>query len=189
MSAKKVYLAGCLFDLRHLAGNAMLAEEIKKCSNGRYDVYLPQDYEPESLGAKAIRDSDFEGLLNCEAAIFQYDGTELDSGTVVEFMTAKFADLPSVLLRTDFRKGGDRNEDPWNLMSSFYPRTASLVVDAMHLYVECEHERLGGVKASEMAIRKLAELAVARLDEVCALPPVPVEGVERREALERLLGM
>ncbi|EDY84444.1 hypothetical protein VDG1235_4075 [Verrucomicrobiia bacterium DG1235] len=189
MDTKKVYLAGCLFDLRHLAGNAMLGEQIESRSNGRYGVYLPQDYEPESLGAKAIRDSDFEGLLDCQAAVIQYDGTELDSGTVVEFMAAKFADIPCVLLRTDFRKGGDRNDDPWNLMCSFYPRSVSLVVDAMHLYVECGHAEIGGVKASENAIERLAELVVGKLDEVVAMDPVAVEGVDRNVALRRLLGM
>lgn len=189
MEPKSIYLAGCLFDLRHLAGNALLGEAIEKVSKGRYKVYLPQDYEPESLGAKAIRDSDLKALLDCDLALFQFDGTELDSGTVVEFMTAKFADLPSVLLRTDFRKGGDRNEDPWNLMCSFYPRTASLVVDGMHMYVDSGHEKLGGVKAASLALQALAEKVVAKLDEVSALPPVQIEGASRREEIERLLGL
>lgn len=189
MDTKRVYLAGCLFDLRHLAGNAMLGEQISNKSDGRYEVYLPQDYEPESLGAKAIRDSDFKGLLDCDAAVIQYDGTELDSGTVVEFMAAKFADIPCVLLRTDFRRGGDRNEDPWNLMCSFYPRSVSLVVDAMHLYVDCGHDKLGGVKASGVAFERLGALVVKTLDEVVALPPVSVEGTNSREDLEKLLGM
>ncbi len=167
----------------------MLGEQIEVISNGAYRMYLPQDYEPESLGAKAIRDSDFEGLLDCDAAVFQYDGTELDSGTVVEFMAAKFADIPCVLLRTDFRRGGDRNEDPWNLMCSFYPRTVSLVVDAMHLYVENGHAEFGGVKASQNAIAKLGQLVVDKLDEVVAQPKVPVDGQDRRADLEKLLGM
>lgn len=189
MDSKKVYLAGCLFDLRHLAGNAMLGEQIVALSEGRYSVYLPQDYEPEHLGAKAIRDSDFEGLLSCQAAVFQFDGTELDSGTVAEFMAAKFADIPAVLLRTDFRRGGDRNEDPWNLMCSFYPRSVSLVVDAMHLYSESGHEKVGGVEASRIATERLAQGVVDKLDEVVSLPAVDLGGVDRDEALRRLLGM
>lgn len=188
-TTKTVYLAGCLFDLRHLAGNAMLGAEVEKRSGGRYKVYLPQDHEPDGFDAKAIRDSDFKGLLSCDAAIFQYDGTELDSGTVVEFMTAKFADIPSVLLRTDFRKGGDRNEDPWNLMCSFYPRTVSLVVDAMQLYVDHGHAIEGGVKASELAIASLGELVVAKLDEAVGMEPVAVDGLGRDLALRRLLGL
>ncbi|MDQ8180061.1 nucleoside 2-deoxyribosyltransferase [Pelagicoccus sp. SDUM812005] len=189
MDTKKVYLAGGLFDLRQLAGNAQLAECLESSSEGRYKVYLPQDYEPESLEAKAIRDSDFRGVLDCDAAVFQFDGTELDSGTVAEFMAAKFADIPAVALRTDFRRGGDRNEEPWNLMCSFYPRTVSLVVDAMQLYVESGHASFGGVEASRKATQRLAELLLGKLDEVVSLPPVAVEGANRREDLERLLGM
>jgi hypothetical protein len=40
---------------------------------------------------------------------------------VVEFMLAKFADIPSVLLRTDIRAGGDYRDEPWNLMTSYFP--------------------------------------------------------------------
>ncbi len=189
MDTKRVYLAGCLFDLRHLAGNALLGAHIAECSGGRYSMYLPQDYEPESLDAKSIRDSDFRGLLGCDAAIFQYDGTELDSGTVVEFMAAKFADIPCVLLRTDFRRGGDRNEEPWNLMCSFYPRTVSLVVDAMQLYVENGHGEVGGVEASTRAFAQLGMRVVEKLDEVLALHPVALGGESRRADLEKLLGM
>jgi nucleoside 2-deoxyribosyltransferase len=189
MNRKKVYLAGGLFDLRHLAGNAKLGEQVGVQSGGRYEAYLPQDYEPESLDAKAIRDSDFKGLLNCDAAIFQYDGTELDSGTVVEFMAAKFADIPSLLLRTDFRRGGDRNEEPWNLMCSFYPRTVSLVADAMHLYVESGHEQCGGVLAADKAFATLGKRVVEKLDEVMAMAPVDLQGISRREGLEKLLGI
>lgn len=189
MGSGRVYLAGSLFDLRHLAGNAMLGAQISFQSQGRYEAYLPQDYEPESLEAKAIRDSDFLGLLDCQAAVFQYDGTELDSGTVVEFMAAKFADIPCVLLRTDFRKGGDRNEEPWNLMCSFYPRTVTLVVDAMDLYSDCGNGERGGVQASALAMERLGSLVVGKLDEAIAMPPVSIEGMERREALHRLLGI
>lgn len=189
MDTKRVYLAGCLFDLRHLAGNALLGEQIEKCSGARYEMYLPQDYEPESLDAKSIRDSDFRGLLDSDAAVFQFDGTELDSGTVVEFMAAKFADIPSVLLRTDFRKGGDRNEEPWNLMCSFYPRSVSLVVDAIDLYANGSAAGADGVKASVGAMQRLAEMLVAKLDEVRAMPPVAVTGEDRREDLDKLLGI
>jgi len=187
--ARQVYLAGCLFDLRHLAGNAILGGHIERASQGRYSVYLPQDYEPESLDAKAIRDSDLRALLQSELAIFQFDGPELDSGTVVEFMTAKFADIPSVLVRTDFRKGGDRNEEPWNLMCSFYPRTEVLVADGIALYSQFDHLRVGAVKAAERAIEGLALKVVAKLDAAAAREPVATEGLSTRSALERLLGL
>lgn len=182
-----VYLAGGLFDLRQLAGNAQLARAIETVSEGRYGVYLPQDYEPDSLDAKSIRDGDFEGLLSCEAAVFQFDGTELDSGTVAEFMAAKFADIPAVLLRTDFRRGGDRNAEPWNLMCSFYPRTESIVVDGMGQYV--------GVGKSEGCgeanpFLEVAGLVVVALDRVVATEAVVVSpDLDRKEQLKELLGI
>jgi len=42
-------------------------------------------------------------LLNCDLALFNFDGPELDLGTVVEFLFAKFADIPALILRMDFR--------------------------------------------------------------------------------------
>jgi len=53
---------------------------------------------------------------------------------MAEFMLAKFADIPTVLLRTDFRKAGDNPHDPWNLMLSDYPRTEKVVLNAMDVY-------------------------------------------------------
>ena len=46
-------------------------------------------------------------FVGCDLCILNYDGPELDSGTVVEFMVSKFADIPSVIVRTDFRNAGD----------------------------------------------------------------------------------
>ncbi len=91
----------------HLLGNVALAQAIKHVSNGRYEAVLPQDLEVTNKRGKAIRDFDILTLLSCDLALFHFDGTELDSGTVAEFMLAKFADIPTVLLRTDFRKAGD----------------------------------------------------------------------------------
>ena len=55
----------------------------------------------------------------------------LDSGTVVEFVYAKLLDIPAVILRTDFRGGGDQDTDgdAWNLMVSFYPRTRNVTLE------------------------------------------------------------
>ena len=167
----RVYLAGELFDAKHLAGNVLLAEAIEAESNGRFRVVLPQDLELPSMEPKTIRDEDFKALLDCDAAIFQFDGCDLDSGTVAEFMAAKFADIPSVLLRTDFRRGGDRNEQPWNLMCSFYPRTKSLVVDAMGAYAEARNRGVeGGRGCVDSAMADVARGVVERLDACMALP-------------------
>ncbi len=131
-----IYFAGELFTHKDLAGNAMLAEAIAELSDHRYCSVLPQNFEQREQEAKRIRDQDLLNLLESDLALFCFDGTELDSGTVVEFMTAKFADIPSVVLRTDYRSksSGDQVDFPWNLMASFYPRCEVEVIDAMGIY-------------------------------------------------------
>jgi nucleoside 2-deoxyribosyltransferase len=129
-----VYFGGELFSLKHLIGNAWLAEAIYEKSHGRYRCLLPQDLLPPGRTGRGIRDQNFRGLLACDLALFNYDGTDLDSGTVVEFMFAKFADIPSVLLRSDIRNGGDFKHEPWNLMSSYFPRTLNVLVPSLHAY-------------------------------------------------------
>lgn len=129
-----VYFGGELFSLKHMIGNAYLAEAIYEKSHGKYLCMLPQNLEQRGNTARSIRDQDLRTLLACDLGLFNYDGPELDSGTVVEFLFAKFADIPAVILRSDFRSGGDQRGDPWNLMSSFYPRTASVILDSLGLY-------------------------------------------------------
>lgn len=128
------YFAGELFDAKHLMGNAYLASEILNTSNGKFRPILPQDLEQRSLHPHDIRDEDILALLEADLALFHFDGSELDSGTVVEFMLAKFSDIPSVILRSDFRASGDQLDHPWNLMVSFYPRTEVVIVDALRSY-------------------------------------------------------
>lgn len=107
-----------------------------------------------------IRDADISALLSCDLALFNYDGCELDSGTVVEFMFAKFADIPSVLLRTDFRAGGDSGENPWNLMTSYYPRTETLVLDAAKIYASCDRDyRKAATEIAGKVVEKLEFLS------------------------------
>jgi nucleoside 2-deoxyribosyltransferase len=164
----QIYFAGELFSTKHLLGNLALAQCIERLSEGRHRCYLPQDLEQRDTTPRAIRDQDIRVLWSCDLAIFNYDGPELDSGTVVEFMLAKAADIPSVLLRTDFRGGGDQGtgQDAWNLMSSFYPRTRSLQVNAMALYKEA---RAAG-DASAM-IETVAHEVLTALEAVLNEPP------------------
>lgn len=183
-----IYFGGELFSSKHLFGNAVLAEAIFKLSQGRYVPILPQNLEQREVTAQGVRDQDLRTLLECDLGLFNYDGPELDSGTVVEFMVAKFADLPSVLLRSDFRNGGDQQGgtgDAWNLMSSFYPRTRVVQLDSMALYKH--HFARGGQATSDPAallernesahagqsmITQIAQDVIAALDAVLAMPPV-----------------
>lgn len=184
-----VYFASELFSLKHLIGNAYLAEAIYEKSHGKYLCVLPQNIEQRSTTARAIRDSDLRTLLECDLGLFNYDGTELDSGTVVEFMFAKFADIPSVILRSDFRHGGDQKGDPWNLMSSFYPRTANVVVNSIGLYKGSMQRRLRSARRkpldeivrlagqhstadAQTMCEQIAAACVRALDKVVATEPV-----------------
>src|ERR1043166_7576498 len=130
-----VYLGGELFSLKHLIGNAWLAEAIYEKSHGRFRCVLPQDFlQLRGRSGRAIRDYNLRALVACDLALFNFDGSDLDSGTVVEFMYAKFSDMPAVLLRTDIRNAGDYHEEPWNLMASYFPRTASVIVPSLFDY-------------------------------------------------------
>jgi nucleoside 2-deoxyribosyltransferase len=177
-----VYFAGELFSAKHLYGNVLLAEEVYRLSEGRFVSVVPQNLEQRETTAHSIRDQDIRTCLSCDVGLFHYDGTELDSGTVVEFLFAKFADIPSVLLRTDFRKGGDQGNDPWNLMTSFFPRTEVVSLDAMAIYKEAFAENAAAAselletKAGSLAgaamTRTIAQKVIPALERVIALPPV-----------------
>src|SRR4051812_20661306 len=130
-----VYFAGELFSLKHLIGNAWLAEAIYEKSHGKFRCVLPQDFaELRGRSARRIRDYNLRALIACDLAVFNFDGSDLDSGTVVEFMFAKFADIPSLLLRSDIRQAGDYRDEPWNLMAGNFPRTTSVLVSSLFDY-------------------------------------------------------
>jgi nucleoside 2-deoxyribosyltransferase len=177
-----LYFAGELFSAKHLFGNAALAEAISQRSQRRYQSLLPQDLEQRNASAQSIRDQDIRALLACDIGLFNYDGPELDSGTVVEFLFAKFADIPSILLRTDFRNSGDqlKDGDPWNLMSSFFPRTRVITFHGMALYQQGlnpettppqpgESQRMAAARAM---IERMADEIVRTFDELISMPPV-----------------
>ena len=167
MSTKyTIYFAGELFDHKHLVGNALLAAHIERLSDGRYRCILPQDLEQTDSRAVDIRNQDLIGVASCDLALFNFDGTELDSGTVVEFMYAKMLDIPAVILRTDFRGGGDQDTDgdAWNLMASFYPRTRNLTLDAMAWYQEARRESDTAEDAGERYHDRIASAIIEQLD-------------------------
>jgi nucleoside 2-deoxyribosyltransferase len=185
-----VYFASELFSLKHLIGNAYLAEAIYEKSHGKYLCVLPQNIEQRRSTSRSIRDADIQALLGCDLGLFNYDGPELDSGTVVEFMFAKFADIPAVILRSDFRQGGDQKTDPWNLMTSLYPRTANVILSSIGLYKHAmqarlnasprsnpldEVVRLAGQHSSAVAqtmCEQIAAACVRALDRVVATEPL-----------------
>ena len=167
----KIYFAGDLFDSKDLAGNLLMADAVEQLSGGRYKVMLPQDGECEVIErtSQSIRDADFELLLSCDIIVANFDGTDLDSGTVVEFCFAKMVDMPALLLRTDFRNSGDHtlpDGEPWNLMCSHYPRTRVLHINAMQYYHDCRDTAAGKRDLLEKFYTKIAAKTVENLDAV-----------------------
>jgi nucleoside 2-deoxyribosyltransferase len=173
----RYYFGGELFSLKHLLGNVALAQAIKRVSDGKYEAVLPQDLEVSKKRGKAIRDVDILTLISCDLALFHFDGTELDSGTVAEFMLAKFADIPTVLLRTDFRKAGDSPHDPWNLMLSDYPRTEKVILNGMEVYTAARNTATrSGNEVSQKAtalfvLDGVASRVVESFNKVLSIPP------------------
>lgn len=170
----KIYFAGDLFDSKDLGGNVMLADAIDELSDGRYQVMLPQNGECEvsERTSQSIRDADFDLLFHCDVIVANFDGTDLDSGTVVEFCFAKMLDMPAVLLRTDFRNSGDAtlpDGDPWNLMCSHYPRTEVLHINGMVLYHDCKAKTETSAQRLVLYYRTIAEKVIAALDRTVAL--------------------
>ncbi len=67
---------------------------------------VPQNLEQATFRAVSIRNQDLKHVMTCDVALFNFDGTDLDSGTVVEYMFAKMLDIPSLIIRSDLRDSG-----------------------------------------------------------------------------------
>ncbi len=176
-----VYFGGELFSLKHLIGNAWLAEAIYEKSHGKYRCVLPQDFPVAGRSTRTIRDACIRSLVACDLALFSFDGSDLDSGTVVEFMIAKFADIPTVLVRSDVRHSGDTRAAPWNLMATGFPRCASVLLPSLPQYrgrllrrhtddavrLAAQH----GSAAAQLVCEQTAAQCVRALDRVAATEP------------------
>jgi len=183
-SSYAVYFAGELFNAKDLIGNAYLAEAIFDKSHGRFQCVLPQNIEHRRLTAQPVRDRNLRTLAACDLALFSFDGPEPDAGTVAEFLFAKFADIPAVLLHTDPRSRAAGHGGSWSLMCSFYPRTEHVILDALTLYRKFAKQRrlrlvdmhlLAGQHSSaaaQTACEVIAANAVRALDRVLREEPV-----------------
>jgi hypothetical protein len=181
-----VYFGGELLSLPHLIGNAWLAETIYEKSHGRFRSVLPQDSTAlRGASSRATRDASLRTLVACDLALFHLDGLAPDSAAVAEFMFAKFADIPAVLLRTDLRHFADRRTDPWMLAASCFPRTATVVVAGLPDYraalLRRQRRRLEPTlhlagqhssAAAQLLCEHIAAQCVRALDRVRTLEPV-----------------
>lgn len=182
-----IYFAGALFTHNDLTGNALLASYIERSSQGRYVCVLPQDLEQATVRAVDIRNQDLKQVMTCDLALFNFDGSDLDSGTVVEFMFAKFLDIPAVLVRSDFRTAGDqlKDGDPWNLMCSFYPRTRLVQFNAMAWYQQAIRAAPTLSEALPRLYERMATEITLHLDAVRDEPPLPKGDRQAIESLYR----
>lgn len=172
----KVYFGGPLFSIQELIGNEIFAKTINKVSEDRYEIVTPQRLLRREENQKAIRNSDLYELLSCDIALFNFNGEELDSGTVVEFMFAKFSDMPAVVLRTDYRDIDPKCET-WNLMAKYYPRTETIIVPAIDIFIK-------NGKDPQKTVNDIAIRVVSALDTAMKLKPT-LESAPDKESVNR----
>jgi len=164
----RVYLAGGLFTQHDLATNVSMKEAVWGLSNGRFELVLPQSKELRQLDrpdlAAYLRNADLRQLVQSDVLIARFDGPELDTGAVVEFMVAKMLGKPSVIIRTDSRHlTGDGLDDPYNLMVKNWPRSIVVHIDSLIDYVQKLAEARETLHENESDERILeAELAIVR---------------------------
>jgi nucleoside 2-deoxyribosyltransferase len=125
VSYMRIYLAGPLFTTAERDFNARLADRLRHLG---HEVWLPQEHEQRSAGAKEIFLKDIEGIDWAEAVVANMDGPDPDSGTCWECGYA-YGKKPVILFRTDFR-GAEPGKAPFNLMLT---ESAN-----QHLYVPAE---------------------------------------------------
>jgi len=183
--ALQIYFAGDIFDHKDLVGNALLARYIEQSSAGRYRCVLPQNLEQSSNRAVNIRNQDLVQVIQCDVALFNFDGDDLDSGTVVEFMLAKMLDIPALIVRSDFRSAGDQNKDgdDWNLMCSFFPRARNFQFNAMAWFQAAHADGDDILETLPKLYLSLSEQITAALDEVCDEPSLFGGDLNRARAL------
>ena len=116
-----IYLAGPLFTQAERAWNLGLAERLQAAG---HTVFLPQAEVSAiaSLHAATIFQGDVDGVRSADVVVAVVDGADADSGTSFEVGLAYALGIPVVLVRSDFRGGGDalpgQKLDSVNLMLS-----------------------------------------------------------------------
>lgn len=190
-----VYSAGGLFTQHELTTNVLLKQAVWDGSNGKFELVLPQSKELRDSDrpdiAAHIRNTDLLQVIKCDLMLARFDGVELDTGTVVEYMLAKFLGKPTVILRCDSRRLGSKHMDePYNLMIKNWPRTVEVHTDSLIHYARVildVREANGRGKAYQKAIENeletvqrgvtnLAEKIIVGLEQVVQMSsPYPPE--------------
>lgn len=134
-----VYFAGGLFTQGELVTNILIKEAVWRLSSGKFQFHLPQSRELQVLDRPDvdahIKNVDLMEVMKADILLARFDGTDLDSGTVVEFVMAKSLGKPAVILRSDFRGlNGTGRTDPYNLMLKNWPRTVDVHLDSFAIW-------------------------------------------------------
>jgi len=108
----KIYLAGPLFSSAEREWNQRLAGLLRQFG---HEVFLPQEEEPRELSARAIFETDRQGIDDADVVVAVMDGPDPDAGTAWECGYA-YGKKPIVLIRTDFRRLGRKGLGPYNPM-------------------------------------------------------------------------
>jgi len=110
-----IYAAGGMFTQHELATNVFIKEAVWRLSKGRFELLLPQSKELRESEmtdlAAFIRNADLYQVIKADMLIARFDGLELDTGTVIEFMWAKILGKPTVILRCDSRRSSSADLD------------------------------------------------------------------------------
>lgn len=196
----QIYCAGGLFTQDELTTNILLKEAVWRLSGGKFQLFLPQSREIQELEQPNVeaylRNTDLLEVVRSDILLARFEGLGLDSGTVLEFTTAKYLGKPALILRTDFRRvdfGGLC--DPYNLMVKNWPRTVEVQLHSFALWADlfvqerqgqADSELMGGLLEAELgtlqkSADEVARLVIDGLEEVIRLEsPYPPQ---YREAL------
>lgn len=157
-SVKTWYFAGPLFSLQQIVGNDQLVASIERQSMGKYKFSVPQKLEQKQHdNSAAIKEQDLNDVINADGILVNFNGNDLDDGTIAEFMTAKALNKPAVVLRTDFRQfTGTLTINP---MLLGFPRTEYLTIDSLGLY-----QTIG--KNSTAMVDNIAKQIITSMDKV-----------------------
>jgi nucleoside 2-deoxyribosyltransferase len=178
-----VYTAGGIFTQHDLAMNVFIKDSVWKQSHGKFELVLPQSKELRELDrpdiAAYIRNVDLVYVVKSDLLLARFDGLELDAGTLIEFMLAKFLGKPTVILRCDSRRsGGQSLDEPYNLMVKNWPRTTEVHYDSLIKFTGGfaeEWKMLGNVSTFQTIIKAELNTVMQGIDE---LAQVIIGGLE-----------
>lgn len=185
-----VYCAGGLFTQDELSTNILIKEAVWRLSEGKFQLNLPQSREIQELDhpdvEAFIRNDDLLQVVQADILLARFDGVELDSGTVVEFVTAKFLGKPTVVLRTDFRRTFFVDvSEPYNLMVKNWPRSVDIHLHSYMMWADLfAQARQADDEGNPLEATLKAELSTAQksFDQIAAQVIEGMEAVLKMES-------